>query len=62
MEEDAPAVVEDEDPSAYFERTQDYWLEHAQQVARKEGIEVSAKKLKKAASKMAAEHVSSQRQ
>ena len=53
---EAPAPASEEDVDGYFRHNEDYWMLAADDVANKEGIKVSEKKLKKAAKKMAAEY------
>ncbi len=61
MDEDAPDVDGDEDCADYFGRTKDFWLDQAERVAEKEGLEVTGRRIKKAATRMAEEFYSSKK-
>ena len=58
MEEDAPEVQEDEEFADYFSRTKEFWLDEAEYVAEKKGLEVTGRRIKKAATRMAEEFYS----
>ena len=55
MEEDAPVVEKDEKFQDYFSRTKEFWLDESESVAEKEGLEVTGRRIKKAATRMAEE-------
>ena len=56
MDVDAPPIESGEDFDTYFDRTTEFWLEQADEMAKEEGIAVSDKQLKKAAKNMAKEY------
>ena len=58
---EAPSVKKGEDADGYFSRNKDYWMLRADEVAEKEGLDVSTKQLKKAAKKMAEEFFQSEK-
>ena len=58
MEEDAPVVEEEEEFADYFSRTKEFWLDESESVAEKEGLEVTGRRIKKAATRMAEEFYS----
>ena len=55
MDEDAPEVEEEEEFTEYFNRTREFWLNQAESVAEKEGLEVTGRRIKKAGIRMAEE-------
>ena len=55
MEEDAPEVEEEEEFAEYFSRTKEFWLDQAESIAEKEGLEVTGRRIKKAGIRMAEE-------
>ena len=59
---EAPSTKAGEDVEAYFSRNKDYWMLRADDMAEKEGLEVSTKQLKKAAKKMAEEFFQSEQE
>ncbi len=61
MEEGIPVIEEDEDFPDYFSRTKYFWLEEAEKLAKSEGLDVTGRQVKKAASRMAEEHFNSKK-
>ena len=55
MDEDVPEVEEEEEFTEYFSRTKEFWLDQAESVAEKEGLEVTGRRIKKAGIRMAEE-------
>ncbi len=61
MDEGMPVIEEDEDFADYFSRTKYFWLEEAEKLAKSEGLDVTGRQMKKAASRMAEEHFNSKK-
>ena len=59
MDEDAPGIEDEEEFLDYFSRTKEFWLDQAESVAEKEGLEVTGRRIKKAATRMAEEFFNS---
>lgn len=55
MEEEIPEVRGEEEFAEYFSRTKEYWLDQAETLAEKEGVEATGRRIKKAANRMAEE-------